>query len=96
MPRFYIVSESSEDTLAAADNLQDAVGAARQAAVQGAAGELVSVLESSGRAVKQFVLLPDGTVAEQPIATSTKSFAAVAAPDLAGPPIAVGDNRPTG
>ena len=35
---------------------------------QGRAGDLVSVLESGGQAVQQFVLLPDGTVAEQAIA----------------------------
>jgi hypothetical protein len=68
MSRFYVVTESTEDTVCAAENLSDAICAAREAARQGQAGELVSVLESGGQAVRQFVLLPDGTVAEQAIA----------------------------
>ena len=68
MPRFYVVSESTEDTFGSADNLPDAIRTAREAARQGRAGDLVSVLESGGQAVRQFVLLPDGTVAEQAIA----------------------------
>ena len=68
MSRFYVVNESSEDTLGSAENLSDAICAAKDAARQGRAGDLVSVLESGGQAVRQFVLLPDGTVAEQAIA----------------------------
>jgi len=69
MSRFYVVSESTEDTFAAVDNLPDAIRTAREAARQGRPGDLVSVLDSGGRAVRQFVLLPDGTVAEQAIAS---------------------------
>jgi hypothetical protein len=68
MSRFYVVNESTEDTLGCADNLPEAVCAAKEAARQGQAGDLVSVLESGGQAVRQFILLPDGTVAEQAIA----------------------------
>ena len=68
MSRFYVVNESTEDTLGSAENLSDAICAAKDAARQGRAGDLVSVLESGGQAVRQFVLLPDGTVAEQAIA----------------------------
>jgi hypothetical protein len=68
MPRFDVANESTEDTIGSAENLPDAVRAAREAARQGRAGDLVTILESGGRAVRQFVLLPDGTVAEQPIA----------------------------
>ena len=68
MPQFYVVNESTEDTLGSADNLPDAICAAKEAARQGRAGDLVSVLESGGQAVRQFVFLPDGTVAEQAIA----------------------------
>jgi hypothetical protein len=68
MSRFYVVNESTEDTLCSAENLSDAICAAKEAALQGRAGNLVSVLESGGQAVRQFVLLPDGTVAEQAIA----------------------------
>ena len=68
MSRFYVVNESTEDTLGSAENLSDAISAAKGAARQGRAGDLVSVLESGGQAVRQFVLLPDGTVVEQAIA----------------------------
>jgi hypothetical protein len=68
MSQFYIVNESTEDTIEAADNLQDAIRVAKEVARQGQAGDPVSVLESGGKAVRQFVLLPDGTVAEQAIA----------------------------
>ena len=68
MSRFYVVNESTEDTLGSAENLSDAICAAKDAARQGRAGDLVSVLESGGQAVRQFVLLPDGTVVEQAIA----------------------------
>jgi hypothetical protein len=68
MPLFYIVNESTEDTVESTDNLQDAIRVAREAARQGQAGDPVCILESGGKAVRQFVLMPDGTVAEQAIA----------------------------
>lgn len=68
MPQFYVVNERTEDTFDSAENLPDAIRAAREAARQGRAGDLLTILESGGQAVGQFVVLPDGTVAEQPIA----------------------------
>jgi hypothetical protein len=68
MSQFHVINENTEDTFGSADNLPDAIRTAREAARWGRAGDLVSVLESGGQAVRQFVLLPDGTVAEQPIA----------------------------
>ena len=72
MPQFYVVSESTEDTLASTENLPDAIRVAREVASQGQAGDAVSILESGGTAVRQFVLMPDGTVAEQKIARPIK------------------------
>lgn len=72
MPRFCIVNENTEDTLDDADNLEDAIRLARKAATKGAAGEAVSVLESGGKAVRQFVLLQSGVVAEQVVASVGK------------------------
>lgn len=70
MSQFYVVNESSEDTLHATDDLQDAIRTAKTAALQGQTGDPVSILESGGKAIRQFLLLPDGSVAEQPIGTS--------------------------
>jgi hypothetical protein len=67
MSLFYIVNESTEDTVDSAENLQDAIRVARDAASQGQAGDPVSILESGGKAVMQFVRMPDGTVAEQAV-----------------------------
>jgi hypothetical protein len=72
MSQFYIANESTEDTFEAADNLQDAIRLAREVARQGQAGDPVSILESGGQAVRQFVLMPDGTVAEQAIVGHVK------------------------
>ena len=73
MPQFYITNESTEDTLAFTDDLQDAIRMAREVARLGQAGDPVSILESGGNAVQQFVLMPDGTIAEQAIAHQVKS-----------------------
>jgi hypothetical protein len=68
MSQFDVVHESTEDTIGSAGNLQSAIRLAREAARQGQAGDLVSILECGGEAVRQFVLLPDGTVAEHAVA----------------------------
>jgi hypothetical protein len=73
MSQFYITNESTEDTLDSADNLQDAIRIAREVASQGQAGDPVSILESEGRAIRQFVLMSDGTVAEQAIARQVRT-----------------------
>jgi hypothetical protein len=67
MSQFYITNESTEDTFDSTDNLEDAVRIAREVARQGRAGDPVCV-EREGKTVRQFVLLPDGTVAEQALA----------------------------
>jgi hypothetical protein len=72
MSQFHIINEDTEDTFASTNNLQDAIQVAREAARQGQAGELVSILEPGGKAVRQFVRMPDGSVAEQPIARQVK------------------------
>ncbi|HEV3258386.1 MAG TPA: hypothetical protein VG013_16015 [Gemmataceae bacterium] len=71
MSQFYITNESTEDTFASTDNLQDAIRIAREVAQQGQAGDPVSV-ERDGKTIRQFVLMPDGTVAEQAIARQVK------------------------
>jgi hypothetical protein len=72
MSQFYIINESTEDTFESTDNLQDAIRVAREVARNGQAGDPVSILESGGKAVRQFVLMPDGTVAEQATARPVK------------------------
>ena len=68
MPQYHIINESSEDTIETTENLQDAIRVARETARRGRTGDPVSILESGGKAIGQFVLMPDGTVAEQAIA----------------------------
>ena len=72
MSQFHIVNESTEDMFEGTDNLQEAILMAQEVARQGHAGDPVSILESGGKAVRQFVLMPDGTVAEQAIACQVK------------------------
>jgi hypothetical protein len=67
MSRFHIINESTEDTLESTDSLEDAIQVAREAANRGEIGEPVSVLESGGLTVRQFVRMPDGTVVEQAV-----------------------------
>jgi hypothetical protein len=64
MPQFYITSENTEDTFDAADNLEDAIRIAREVARQGQAGDPVCI-EHNGKNIRQFVLLPNGKVAEE-------------------------------
>jgi len=73
MFQFYITNESTEDTFESTDNLQDAIRMAREIARQGQAGDPVSIIEREGKTVRQFVLMPDGTVAEQTIARQVKT-----------------------
>ncbi len=71
MSQFYVTNESTEDTFASTDNLQDAIRMAREVAQQGQAGDPVGV-EREGKTIRQFVRMPDGTVAEQAIARQVK------------------------
>ncbi|HZV05339.1 MAG TPA: hypothetical protein VE999_09675 [Gemmataceae bacterium] len=73
MSQYYIINESTEDTFDSTENLQDAIRVAREVTKQGQAGDLIAILESGGNAVRQFMLLPDGTVAEQTIVHPVKS-----------------------
>ncbi|HLW64022.1 MAG TPA: hypothetical protein VKS79_01805 [Gemmataceae bacterium] len=68
MLSFCIVNENTEDTLGTADSLEDAVLFAKEVAKQAEPGDLISILESGGMAVKQFVLTSDGIVKEQAVA----------------------------
>jgi hypothetical protein len=72
MSQYYITNESTEDTIESTENLQDAIRVAREVATQGQTGDPISILESGGKTVRQFVLMPDGTVAEQAIAGRVK------------------------
>ena len=67
MSQFLITNESTEDTFGSTEDLRDAIRIAREVASQGQPGDPVSV-EQEGVTIRQFVLLPDGTVAEQAIA----------------------------
>jgi hypothetical protein len=73
MAQFYVINESTEDTFDSTDNIEEAIRVARKVASQGQAGDPVSILESGGKAVRQFVLMPDGTVAEHAIARQIKA-----------------------
>jgi hypothetical protein len=63
MSKYYINSENTEDTFDSTDNLQDAIRIARELAQEGQAGDPVCI-EHKGKNIWQFVLMPDGNVAE--------------------------------
>lgn len=71
MCKFYVTNESTEDTFASTDNLQDAIRIAKEVAQQGQAGDPVCI-ECEGKSIRQFLLMPDGKVAEQAIAHQLK------------------------
>ena len=68
MSKFYVTNESTEDTFGATDDLQEAILIAREVARTGQAGDLVLVESSEGKGVKQFMLTPEGTIAEKDVA----------------------------
>jgi hypothetical protein len=68
MPKFYVTNESTEDTFGATDDLHEAIRIAKEVARTGQAGDLVLVESSEGKGVKQFVLTPEGTIAENDVA----------------------------
>ena len=68
MSKFYVTNESTEDTFGVTDDLQEAIRIAKEVARNGQAGDLVLVESSDGKGVRQFVLTPDGTVAEIAVA----------------------------
>jgi hypothetical protein len=67
MSQFYITSENTEDRFDCTDNLQDAIRIARDVAQKGQAGDPVCI-EHKGKNIRQFVLMPNGEVAEDAIA----------------------------
>ena len=68
MLKFYVTNESTEDTFGATDDLQEAIRIAKQVAINGQAGDLVLIESSEGKGIRQFVLTPDGTIAERDVA----------------------------
>ena len=67
MSQFYITSEDTEDTFDSTDNLQDAIRIAREVAQKGQADDPVCI-EHKGKNIRQFVLMPNGEVAEKALA----------------------------
>lgn len=67
MAQYYITSENTEDTFDSTDNLQDAIRIARELAREGQAGDPVCI-EHKGKNVRQFVLMPNGELAEEVLA----------------------------
>jgi hypothetical protein len=67
MSQFHVTSENTEDTVDSTDNLQDAIRIAREAAQIGQAGDPVCI-EHKGKNIRQFVLMPNGEVAEKALA----------------------------
>jgi hypothetical protein len=97
MSQFYIINESTEDTLEATDNLQHAIRVAREVAGHGQTGDPVSILDGEGLAVRQFVRMPDGTVAEQAVARPVKALGDASErnwPEPGTPADRQRDNRP--
>jgi hypothetical protein len=64
MSQFYVTSENTEDTVDSTDSLQEAIRIGREAAQIGQAGEPVCI-EHKGKNIRQFVLMPNGEVAEK-------------------------------
>jgi len=67
MSQFYITSENTEDRFGCADNLQDAIRIATEMVQKGQAGDPVCI-EHKGKNIRQFVLMPNGKVAEEALA----------------------------
>ncbi len=67
MSKFYVTCESTEDTFGATEDLQEAILIAKKVARAGKPGDLILVESSEGKGVRQFVLEPDGTVAENKV-----------------------------
>lgn len=70
MSRFYINSESSEDTFDAAGDLQEAIRIAKEVVRKVPVGEPVCI-EHDGKNIRQYVLRSNGQIDETPIAPST-------------------------
>ena len=68
MSSYDITNESTENTLDSAEDLQDAIRIAREAARHGQTGDPITIIESEGKSIMQFSLLSNGKIAEQTIA----------------------------
>jgi hypothetical protein len=60
---YSIISETTEDRFDETDSLEEAIGIARSLARAGQVGDPVSI-EHQGKVIRQLVLRPDGSVAE--------------------------------
>ncbi len=67
MSEFYVTFENTEDRFDGTDNLQEAIRIARELAQHGQADGPVCI-EHKGKNIWQFVLMPNGKVAEKAIA----------------------------
>jgi hypothetical protein len=67
MSKFYVTNESTEDTFGVTEDLQEAIRIAKEVARSGQAGELVLVESAEGKGVRQYMLTPDGTIAEKEV-----------------------------
>jgi len=63
---YCIISETTEDRFDEVDSLEEAIRLARAWARERSPGELVAI-EHRGRVIRQLVLLPDGSLAEQEV-----------------------------
>jgi hypothetical protein len=63
---YCIISETTEDRFDEADSLEEAIRIARAVARENQAGDPVSI-EYRGQVIRQLMLLPDGSVAEEEI-----------------------------
>ena len=66
---YCIISETTEDRFDEADSLEEAIRIARALARESQAGDPVSI-EHRGKVIRQLVLMPDGIVAEEDIASN--------------------------
>jgi hypothetical protein len=67
MSQFHITSENTEDTFDSTDSLRDAIRIAREVAQSGQADGPVCI-EHEGKNIRQYVLMPNGEVAEEVLA----------------------------
>jgi hypothetical protein len=69
--QFHITNDNTEDTYDSTDHLQDAIRIAREVVQSAQAGEPVCI-QHKGKNIWQFVLMPNGKVAEEALADVAK------------------------
>lgn len=67
MAQFHITSENTEDTFDSTNDLEEAIRIAREVARNGLAGDPVCI-EHKGKNIRQFVRMPNGSIAEEALA----------------------------